>query len=65
MSNTDLKSMMFAIRDDLDQESLTLDEKLAIEIIALERQFLYGSESIQRKRLIRNLLDNAIKESEL
>lgn len=61
-----LKSMIFDLEEEVEKEireNLTLEEKLAIEIIAVEKRFYYSSESVQRKREIKEILDRGLRKS--
>lgn len=65
MSENDIRSMILDIEKEVSQEisnSLTLEERLAIEIIAIEKRFYYSSGVVQRKKEIRDVLDKALRE---
>ena len=67
MNDTDIRSMILEIEDEVNDErinTLTLEEKLAIEIISIEKRFHYSSESVQRKKEIRNVLEKSLKDSQ-
>lgn len=65
MNETNLKSMIFDLEKEVEKEireSLTAEEKLAIEIISIEKRFHYSSESVQRKKEIKEVLDRALRK---
>lgn len=65
MSEDDIKSIMLELEEEVEDErnkNLTLEEKLAIQVISVERLFYYSSESIQRKRQIREILESSLRE---
>lgn len=68
MSDTDYRSMMFELEDEVEDEkirTLTLEEKLATEIISVEKRFYYSSESVQRKKEIRSILEKSLRNEQI
>ena len=68
MSDTDYRSMMFELEDEVEDEKirdLTLEEKLATEIISVEKRFYYSSESVQRKKEIRSILEKSLRNEQI
>ena len=68
MNDTDYRSMMFELEDEVEDEkirTLTLEEKLATEIISVEKRFYYSSESVQRKKEIRSILEKSLRNEQI
>lgn len=68
MSDTDYRSMMLELEDEVEDEkikTLTLEEKLATEIISVEKRFYYSSESVQRKKEIRSILEKSLRNEQI
>lgn len=65
MNEDQIKSVMLQLADEIEEENaknLTIEEKLAIQIIGVEKKFFYSTESFQRKKQIREILNGSIGE---